>query len=80
VAFEQVVHEVERLAGAAWVVASFLEDRSEELPATQAAQLLTAGPERQAALLRLFMAGPGRPEGGPGRRRAGRPGGQGVDP
>ncbi len=61
VAFEEAVYEAERLAGAGWVLASFLEDSTGEVEATRAAQLLTYGLERQAKLLRLFMDTPDDP-------------------
>ena len=54
VAFEQVVYEAERLAGAAYVLATYLENRQEP-EAQQTAVLLTDALERQAGLLRLFM-------------------------
>ena len=54
VAFEEVVYEAERLASAAYVLATYLESRQEP-EAQQTAVLLTDALERQAAALRLFM-------------------------
>jgi len=68
VAFEEAVHEAERLAGAGWVLASFLEDSTGEVEATWAAQLLVHGLERQAKLLRLFMYRPDDPAEAPEQR------------
>ncbi len=59
-AFEEVVYEAERLAGAAYVLAAYLENRQEP-EAQQTAVLLTDALERQAAALRLFMDTPDDP-------------------
>ena len=59
-AFEQVVHQAERLAGAAYVLSVYLEGR-EEPEAQRTAVLLTDALERQAAALRCFMDTPDDP-------------------
>ena len=69
-AFEEVVYEAERLAGAAYVLSVYLEGR-EEPEAQQTAVLLTdallrqAALLRQTALLRLFMERPDDPAEAP---------------
>ena len=60
VAFEAVVYEVERLAGAAHVLNLSLE-QTEETDGQRTAALLAEALERQAALLRLFMGRPDDP-------------------
>ena len=59
-AFEEVVYEAERLASAAYVLTTHLENRQEP-EAQQTAVLLTDALERQAAALRLFMDTPDDP-------------------
>ena len=69
VAFEAVVYEAERLAGAAYVLTVYLEHEG-ETEEKQAAELLTEALKRQAALLRLFMHRPDDPAEVPGEGRA----------
>ena len=63
-AFEEVVYEAERLASAAYVLATYLESRQEP-EAQQTAVLLTDALERQAGLLRQFMERPDDPAEAP---------------
>ncbi len=63
-AFEEVVYEAERLAGAAYVLASYLENWLEP-EAQQTGVLLRDALERQAAALRRFMDLPDDPAEAP---------------